>query len=325
MSKPATRSWITSIIASSPSTPARALYKYEILKSRLRSVAAPCANRGRQSAPGPTRKRASQHHGVTDLLPTAHHLAPKPERAPKPVSFNEVGPWPVPTRNDGSTGLTSSPLPRHALGRLPAVAPEQRTGDRLPFLVERRPADRLAGATVPIGGVAGVAFLAMQIGVDPIALPALVSLCGFVRAVPIAARVKPQRAQSRAQIRRRRSEAERGAEGGKVHAREVGAESARRKACRRPRGLGTSVQTLSPPPWLGSRTRRPARRLAQDGLRGPGDLETSDQAAQILRLLDQRARGRRRLLGHCGVLPGRPVHLVDLAVNLPEVFSKSDP
>src|SRR5271166_5366810 len=109
MSKPATRSWITSIIASSPSTPARALYKYEILKSRLRSVAAPCANRGRQSAPGPTRKRASQHHGVTDLLPTAHHLAPKPERAPKPVSFNEVGPWPVPTRNDGDSSTGSCP------------------------------------------------------------------------------------------------------------------------------------------------------------------------------------------------------------------------
>src|SRR5271166_649345 len=112
MSKPATRSWITSIIASSPSTPARALYKYEILKSRLRSVAAPCANRGRQSAPGPTRKRASQHHGVTDLLPTAHHLAPKPERAPKPVSFNEVGPWPVPTRNDGSTTPAAGTLRR---------------------------------------------------------------------------------------------------------------------------------------------------------------------------------------------------------------------
>src|SRR5271166_3060966 len=119
MSKPATRSWITSIIASSPSTPARALYKYEILKSRLRSVAAPCANRGRQSAPGPTRKRASQHHGVTDLLPTAHHLAPKPERAPKPVSFNEVGPWPVPTRNDGD----GSTLSHHALARAETSAP----------------------------------------------------------------------------------------------------------------------------------------------------------------------------------------------------------
>ena len=71
------------------------------------------------------------------------------------------------------------------------MTPEQRADDRLPFLAERRSADRLAGATVPIGGVAGVAFLAMQIGVDPIAVPALVSLCGFVGAVRIAARVKP--------------------------------------------------------------------------------------------------------------------------------------
>ena len=33
----------------------------QILKSRLRSVAAPCTKRGHQSAPGPTRNRASKH------------------------------------------------------------------------------------------------------------------------------------------------------------------------------------------------------------------------------------------------------------------------
>ena len=90
---------------------------------------------------------------------------------------------------------SSMMFPDRTLGRPPAD-PQQRAGDRLPFLVERRSAGRLAGATVPIGGVAGVAFLAMEVGVDPIAIPALVSLCGFVCAVPIAARVKPQRAQS---------------------------------------------------------------------------------------------------------------------------------
>ena len=50
--KPATRPWITSIIASSPSTPGK-------------------RSRASKRSPDPTRKRVSQHQGVTGLLPTA--------------------------------------------------------------------------------------------------------------------------------------------------------------------------------------------------------------------------------------------------------------
>ena len=80
---------------------------------------------------------------------------------------------------------------------------KQCLGDRRPFLVERSLADRLARAAIPIGGVAGVALLAMQIGVHPVARPALVGLRRFMRAVPIPSRVEPQRAQGLAQGRRR--------------------------------------------------------------------------------------------------------------------------
>ncbi len=70
---------------------------------------------------------------------------------------------------------------------------QQRGGDLRPFLLERRARHRFASAAIPIGGVAGVALLAMQIGVHPVALAALVGLRQFMRAVPVAL-ARPARA-----------------------------------------------------------------------------------------------------------------------------------
>src|SRR5579863_2404854 len=74
-------------------------------------------------------------------------------------------------------------LTRRFGGRLLA---EQRRGDAAPFLVETAVRDGLSGAPIPIGGVAPIALLAMQIGVHPIANAALVVLRRRVRAVPVA-------------------------------------------------------------------------------------------------------------------------------------------
>ena len=70
---------------------------------------------------------------------------------------------------------------------------QQRPRNRLPFRLERLPAERLARAAVPIGGVAGVAFFPVQIGMHPIAVAALVVLREVMRAVEIAVRVMPER------------------------------------------------------------------------------------------------------------------------------------
>src|ERR1700733_4153465 len=98
-----------------------------------------------------------------------------------------------------------------------AFAFEKLLRDLRPFLIERGVADRLACAAIPIGGVAGIALLAMQIGVNPVALPALVRLRRVMRAVPIPPRVEPKRPQSGPHVRRRLSRRERGAEGSQIH------------------------------------------------------------------------------------------------------------
>src|SRR5215471_20000917 len=52
-------------------------------------------------------------------------------------------------------------------------ASEQRRCDRRPLRVERAARRRTTGAVIPITGVAGIAFLAMQVGVDPRAVRAV--------------------------------------------------------------------------------------------------------------------------------------------------------
>jgi len=59
------------------------------------------------------------------------------------------------------------------------------------------PANRLAGAAIPIGRVARIALLAVQIGVNPVALAALVRSGQIMRAIEIAPRIMPKRFERR--------------------------------------------------------------------------------------------------------------------------------
>src|SRR6266852_894160 len=58
---------------------------------------------------------------------------------------------------------------------------------------------RFAGASIPIGGVGLVAFLTMQIGVDPSARPVLLLLGALVGRVPVSLGVVPQCLQGQAE------------------------------------------------------------------------------------------------------------------------------
>ena len=62
----------------------------------------------------------------------------------------------------------------------------------MPFPVERLPANGFTGPTIPVGGVALVALLAVQVRMHPRSLDALVLLRGFVRPLPIALGIPPQ-------------------------------------------------------------------------------------------------------------------------------------
>src|SRR5271165_1615351 len=98
-----------------------------------------------------------------------------------------------------------------------SASSQERVRNRRPFLLQRGSTDRLAGAAVPIGGVAGVALLAVQVSVDPVPCPALVRLRRLVRAVPVALGVAPKRDERQVQIGRRGSRGQCGAEGGEIH------------------------------------------------------------------------------------------------------------
>jgi hypothetical protein len=63
--------------------------------------------------------------------------------------------------------------------------------DAEPFRIERLSANSLACATIPIGCVTLIAFLAMKVGVHPRTLGAFVLLSGFVRSRPIVLGVPP--------------------------------------------------------------------------------------------------------------------------------------
>ena len=69
---------------------------------------------------------------------------------------------------------------------------EQLSHDATPLRIERLPAYWLACATVPIRRVVLIAFLAMQVGMNPRTIPAFVLLGGFVRPLPISFRIPPQ-------------------------------------------------------------------------------------------------------------------------------------
>src|SRR5262249_4521938 len=69
---------------------------------------------------------------------------------------------------------------------------EQSLCDAGPLRVQRLPAHRLTGASVPIRGIVLIAFLAVQVGVNPCTLPPLVFLGGFVGSLPIALGIPPK-------------------------------------------------------------------------------------------------------------------------------------
>src|ERR1700761_9041771 len=75
---------------------------------------------------------------------------------------------------------------------------EQRPGDGAPLLIERCGRRVLARMAVPVAGVAGVALLAMQVGVDPGGLAAVFMRDRLVGALPVALAVPPQCSQRRA-------------------------------------------------------------------------------------------------------------------------------
>src|SRR3977135_3201232 len=70
----------------------------------------------------------------------------------------------------------------------PALGPavEQRAHDRIPFRVEGPVGDGLPGPSVPIGGVAGIAFETVQIGMHPGGIVAVLVHDELVRLVPVA-------------------------------------------------------------------------------------------------------------------------------------------
>jgi hypothetical protein len=73
-----------------------------------------------------------------------------------------------------------------------ALLSQQISHDGEPFGMERFLANGLACTTVPISCVALVAFLAMEIGMNPRTILAFVPLSGFVRSRPIALGIPPQ-------------------------------------------------------------------------------------------------------------------------------------
>jgi len=73
----------------------------------------------------------------------------------------------------------------------------------MPFGIERLSAYRLPRSTIPIDCVALIAFLAMQIGMDPRTLRAFIVLGRFMRLFPIALGVPPQAEECMCEFRRR--------------------------------------------------------------------------------------------------------------------------
>src|SRR6266481_625160 len=107
MSRPATRSYIISIVCSSSSCAASvgSLNKRN-LGSVLRGIAALGASEGHRGTPGPTRNRALAHQGDIDLLAGGPPIIANRRN----VSSTRVGPRPVPNSHVlGHPGL-SPPL-----------------------------------------------------------------------------------------------------------------------------------------------------------------------------------------------------------------------
>jgi hypothetical protein len=95
---------------------------------------------------------------------------------------------------------------------LRSLRSQQISHDAQPFGVQWVPANGLASPTVPIFCIALIAFLAMQVGVHPRTLGALVLLGRFVRSLPIAFAIPPKSGEGERKFRRRVGLSERRAE-----------------------------------------------------------------------------------------------------------------
>jgi hypothetical protein len=69
---------------------------------------------------------------------------------------------------------------------------QQRSRDAKPLRIEWLAADGLARPAIPVGSITLIAFLAMQVGVNPRTFNALILLGGLVRPRPIALAVPPE-------------------------------------------------------------------------------------------------------------------------------------
>src|SRR5215471_17457204 len=86
----------------------------------------------------------------------------------------------------------------HSLCRRTPLDPAQQfLRDLLPFLFERQRRYGLAGAAIPIRGVPRIAFLPVQVRVNPRGFGVVDILRNFVRRVPVALRIVPQRKERR--------------------------------------------------------------------------------------------------------------------------------
>src|SRR5260370_16180433 len=98
---------------------------------------------------------------------------------------------------------------RNSSVNLPLAVRQQGVGDRLPLGGQRPGRDRLAGAAIPAAGVAEIALLAVEIGMDPGTDRVVLGLSAFMRLLPVALAVPPQRPHRHAEIRRRLGRGER--------------------------------------------------------------------------------------------------------------------
>ncbi len=81
---------------------------------------------------------------------------------------------------------------RHRNHETSSLLSQQTCRDAEPFGIQRLAADGLASATIPVGCVALIAFLAMQVGVNPRPIASFVLLGRFVCSRPIALGIPPQ-------------------------------------------------------------------------------------------------------------------------------------
>src|SRR6266498_4573621 len=81
---------------------------------------------------------------------------------------------------------------------------QQGRRDLSPLVVQGSARWSPARSTVPIGGIGRIAFLAMQIGVDPRSRLTFILLGRFMRLGPVALGVPPQARKGKAQVGRRR-------------------------------------------------------------------------------------------------------------------------